>query len=232
MRIIGFHIDGGFSEYVKVPAANLIPLPDGMSVSAAALAEPLGCATRQMRTIGAPDWNEGGGRPKIFIAGCGALGVLTAMLWSERGARVTAADARPDKIRKAAPVLEAFGVRAAPISELGAVEAGFDFAIACCPGGDGFALCVRSLKKGGRMGFFSGVTFPMPDERAFNELHYKEIQLSGAYGCALSDTREAVGVLSGWGGILDALTRTVSLEDAAGVVSRDETEDIFTQIAF
>jgi NADPH:quinone reductase-like Zn-dependent oxidoreductase len=37
-RLIGEHVDGGFAEFVVVPAANLMPMPDGFSFEEAAAA--------------------------------------------------------------------------------------------------------------------------------------------------------------------------------------------------
>jgi L-iditol 2-dehydrogenase len=43
MQIMGFHRDGGFAEYVTVPARSVIPVPEGLSPDAAVFAEPLSC---------------------------------------------------------------------------------------------------------------------------------------------------------------------------------------------
>jgi L-iditol 2-dehydrogenase len=43
MRIMGFHRDGGFADYVIAPLKSLIPLPEGLSDEQAVFAEPLSC---------------------------------------------------------------------------------------------------------------------------------------------------------------------------------------------
>ena len=47
-QAMGYEFDGGFAEYVRVPAialesGNVFKMPDGMSFEAAALSEPLAC---------------------------------------------------------------------------------------------------------------------------------------------------------------------------------------------
>jgi threonine dehydrogenase-like Zn-dependent dehydrogenase len=41
MRIMGFHRDGGFADYVVAPLKSLIPLPEELSDEQAVFAEPL-----------------------------------------------------------------------------------------------------------------------------------------------------------------------------------------------
>ena len=44
MLILGFHENGGLSEYVSVSEQSLIPLPEKLSDDLACMAEPLACA--------------------------------------------------------------------------------------------------------------------------------------------------------------------------------------------
>ena len=43
MRIMGFHRDGGFAEYVAAPLQSLIRVPEGLGDEEAVFAEPLSC---------------------------------------------------------------------------------------------------------------------------------------------------------------------------------------------
>ena len=52
MRIMGFHRDGGFAEYVAVPLQSLIPVPRGLSDEEAVFAEPLSCVGPALVTRG------------------------------------------------------------------------------------------------------------------------------------------------------------------------------------
>jgi L-iditol 2-dehydrogenase len=76
MRIMGFHRDGGFAEFVNAPARSVIPVPNGLEPERAVFAEPLSCCLnaleladlREGQTIGI--WS-GTGRHVAFkgIAG-------------------------------------------------------------------------------------------------------------------------------------------------------------------
>lgn len=190
MQILGFHLDGGFQPWLLLPAQAvrcgvLLPLPDGLPFWKAALAEPLACAVK-MGELLAP--RTGG---SLFIAGAGALGVLTALLWRQWGAgRITLAEPVPQK-RAMAEALGFETVAALPPEEQGRYEA----AIPCCPGGEGFESCLRALGRRGRLGFFSGLVGAGPGAAALNGIHYAEQQVYGSYGCGLSDTKKALALL-------------------------------------
>ena len=80
---IGSRRDGAFAEYVAVPEWNLVPLPDGVSLRAAALMEPLAVALHAADTLSpAPGM-------KLAVVGTGMIGFAAARIAQSRGARVT-----------------------------------------------------------------------------------------------------------------------------------------------
>jgi L-iditol 2-dehydrogenase len=227
MKILGFHVDGGFQEYIKLnkkDETNIIRIPDSITSSEAALSEPLACAVHQKKMFGAGDSR------KVLIVGSGALGVLSAKLWHESGKNeVVITDVNPGKIKIASEI----GLNVYDKDNL-AVNFGreyFDFALVCCPVNDGLKAGIHYLKKGGALGFFSGLTEPAIETRALNEIHYKELKIYGSYGCNLSDTKDALGLLGDFA-IPGDLIKITGLEQVAGILANSETENIFTQIKF
>ena len=83
---LGSRCDGGFAEYVKVPAANLIELPDNVSYEQAAMLEPLSVSMHSIRQCGLstePDDKEK--ELNIIISGMGTIGLFTLMLLKGMG---------------------------------------------------------------------------------------------------------------------------------------------------
>jgi L-iditol 2-dehydrogenase len=78
---IGSRINGGFAEYVAVPASNLIELPDDVSMETGALLEPC--------TVGYHAINRGGGvmGKSVAVFGTGSIGLLTIQIARALGAR-------------------------------------------------------------------------------------------------------------------------------------------------
>ena len=81
---IGDTVDGAFAEYVKVPAANAYPIPDGVSDQQGALIEPLSCAVHGMRRLGPVAGDD------ILVMGAGTMGLLLMQLLNRAGARSVA----------------------------------------------------------------------------------------------------------------------------------------------
>ncbi|MFN2927366.1 galactitol-1-phosphate 5-dehydrogenase [Lachnospiraceae bacterium YH-ros2228] len=85
---LGSRCDGGFAELVRVPAANLIEIPNSVSMEAAAMLEPMSVAMHAIRrTI--PDFGTEGftSDPSIRIAviGLGTIGLLLTSLLCSAG---------------------------------------------------------------------------------------------------------------------------------------------------
>lgn len=97
-RILGEHVAGTFAEYVVVPAANVFPIPEGMSFPAAA-AFPLVYQTAWRMLVGRAAIRAG---ETVLIHGAGG-GVAGAAFEIARlcGARVLVTTSSPEKARRA-----------------------------------------------------------------------------------------------------------------------------------
>ncbi|MFI6697633.1 L-idonate 5-dehydrogenase [Streptomyces sp. NPDC050509] len=74
------HTDGGFSEYRVVRAAQIRPLPDGVTTEHGALAEPLAVALHAVHRAG-----DLRGKT-VLVNGCGPIGALVVAAAKHRGA--------------------------------------------------------------------------------------------------------------------------------------------------
>lgn len=76
---LGSRQNGGFAEYLVVPAWNLIALPENVSFEQAAMLEPMAVAVHAMRRV-APKQNE-----TVAVYGLGTIGMLLTMFLLEAG---------------------------------------------------------------------------------------------------------------------------------------------------
>jgi NADPH2:quinone reductase len=84
---IGDTVDGAFAELVKAPARNAYELPEGTSLRAGALVEPLACAVHGVRRLDPAPGDS------VLIAGAGTMGLLLLQLLRHGGAaNVTVVD--------------------------------------------------------------------------------------------------------------------------------------------
>lgn len=97
---IGDTVDGGFAEFVKLPAANAYVMPEEMSFAAGALVEPVSCAVHALDRL---DYESG---EPVLIYGAGTMGLILAQLLRYAGAgEVSIVDTNEARLRQA----ETFG---------------------------------------------------------------------------------------------------------------------------
>ena len=80
---IGTSADGGFAEYVALPAGGVHPLPAGVGLEAGALTEPLAVAVRAVVERG-----DVRGGERVAVIGPGTIGLLAAQVARTCGAEV------------------------------------------------------------------------------------------------------------------------------------------------
>jgi alcohol dehydrogenase, propanol-preferring len=95
-KITGVTVDGGFAEFMKVPASHAVRIPEGLSAVEAA---PLFCAgVTVYRALKQVRIHPG---QRIAIFGIGGLGHLAVQIARDLGAEITAVDVSWEKLRLA-----------------------------------------------------------------------------------------------------------------------------------
>ena len=191
---IGHGRDGGFAEYVALPASALVRIPEGMPAEQAALlACPAGVA---LNAVNAADIAAG---DTVVVTGAGGgLGVHAVQLAAQRGAQVIAATTSPAKT----PLLESLG--AAPVIEIDADtdlaaivmaltdDAGADVVIDTV-GPPVWPAALRCLGQYGRLalvGDVSGAATPVN----LAELIFRDLRVMGIAGVSRDTLVQAVGL--------------------------------------
>ncbi len=92
LRLIGEHVDGGFAQYVVVPSANAVPIPDTLDVNIAAAASLAGVtAWRALVTRGRVRAGE-----RVLVTGAsGGVSTMAIQIAKARGATVIAVTSTP-----------------------------------------------------------------------------------------------------------------------------------------
>ncbi len=221
MKIIGFHHDGGFAEYLLVPANGVRngcvnKIPPSLSFEEASLAEPLACC------INAQTLCRVCPEDTVAIIGAGPIGHLNAQLARLLGAsEIIVIEKLPQRIEFAEKNNIADVIvdsrESDPVEAIGEEtnNRGVDVVIPACSAPEVPVRGMKMLNKRGRIVFFSGL--PYGHENIFldhNLVHYKEIQIFGAYGCTSGQNREAVRRLSaGRINVQYLITHRISLDE-------------------
>jgi L-iditol 2-dehydrogenase len=213
MRIMGFHRDGGFADLVMAPAQSVIKVPDHLLPDAAVLAEPLSCCLNALELGRVQPGDE------VGIWGAGPAGLLLARAAKAMGA--AAVNIEPDRRRRA------FAQGVARCHE----DQVFDVCVVAVGSARAYREALAHLAPRGILVVFSGL-LPVDDDidLKFNQLHYHEQSLVGAYGCAYRHGVQALQWLAdGTIPVEDMISHRMpltALEDALQLVENRESTKI------
>ncbi len=199
-RALGINTDGGFSEYVRIPAAavaqgNVTRLPDSVSFEEAALNEPLSCAFNGMEQCNIRPGDS------VLIIGAGPIGIMHAMLARLAGAgRVWVHDLSAERLACVKRIDEKLRTvcgdpKETVLSETGGE--GADVVITACPSPAAQSLAVELCAIDGRVNFFGGIPAsaePVPINT--NLVHYRQLTLTGTTRASLSQFRRTLSFLA------------------------------------
>jgi L-iditol 2-dehydrogenase len=224
IKIFGFSIDGGFSEYIVIPSEGVIsnivnPFPKSISFQEAALAEPLACCLNGQEIIGIKPGD------KVLIIGAGPIGCLHALLARSNGAdKVIMADFLKERVKYAAEtgadcLIELNSDSLEILKKIVLEEAGennVDVILIACSTEISWHNLVDLLAPRGRICLFSSFKKEQKilDRQVLNQLHYKEAVLAGAYGNTSKQNSLAVNlIVSGRIKVNWLITKQISLEE-------------------
>ncbi|WAU80676.1 L-idonate 5-dehydrogenase [Streptomyces sp. Qhu-G9] len=168
------HVQGGFAAQVVVPAGQLRPLPAGLPLRRAALAEPLSVALHAVRRAG-----DIAGK-HVLVTGAGPIGCLVVAAAKAAGAaRVTVTDLLPRALEYAVAAGADAAVRAdVPSSPDWPAEV--DAAVEASGVAAGLDTCLRLVRRGGVV-VQLGMLPPGQSLFAGNLVVSREIELRGAF---------------------------------------------------
>lgn len=214
MSILGFHKNGGLAGYAIVPESSLIDVPEGLSGDIACLAEPLSCTLNALKMA---DIMEG---QSVLIFGAGPVGLLMAMAVKYRGANPFISEINDEKLERSRNFRKIVGISIVD----GFTSLGFDVAINAAPSPDTFPEGIKKIRSGGCFCIFSGL---IPGKvvqtseflKAINEIHYRQLRVTGAYGCTREQIRLSLDMLNKYQGVVKLLIeRYINLEDVTEVL--------------
>jgi len=189
--MVGMTRPGAFAEFMSIPAASLIAMPQDMSSRAAALTEPAATAWHAinltMRALARPIHEC-----RVLVIGGGAIGMLSALMLRQLGVdRVSLAELNP--LRRDAVARHAgcavVDPRATPLA-----ESSFDVVIDAVGAKATRTQALAAIKPGGVV-MHVGLQ-DWASEIDMRKLTLAEITLLGTYTYTTADLRATVDALS------------------------------------
>lgn len=191
-KILGEHVTGGSAEFVRVPAVNVLPIPDDFPFEQAAAA-PLVFLTAWRALISRARLRAG---EDVLILGAGA-GVSTAAIQiaKKAGARVFVTSSSDEKLQKAkqigADVLinyktQEWDREVFKLTNKRGVDVVFESV-----GAATWLKSIRSLGRGGRMVVIGATSGANPQEE-IGYIFWKQIEIIGSTMSSQSEFREVM----------------------------------------
>lgn len=195
----GITMDGGFEEFMRVPAAaiergNLMHIPDALSFEEAAILEPMSCCLHGQRKV---DLQPG---DVVVVVGAGPIGCFHTLLAKQQGVKtVIVSNTRQPRLEIARRMGADVTIN---ISEKDLREEvqrltggeGADVVITCVSKPEVIAGATDLVGRLGRINVFSGLGDQARPAIDVNALHYHEQTITGTTGSRVRDYADVLAM--------------------------------------
>jgi len=184
-RGIGVNEQGAFAEYLRLPAFNVVPLPETIADDIGAILDPLGNAVHTALSFDLVGED-------VLITGAGPIGIMAAAVARHVGARhVVVTDLNPDRLALAGKVADVTAVDAAGanladvIAGLG-MSQGFDVGLEMSGSQAALDQMVEAMVMGGRIAMLGIPPGKSPVD--WSRIVFKALTIKGVYGREIFET--------------------------------------------
>jgi len=184
-RGIGVNEPGAFAEYLRLPAFNVVPLPDSIDDEIGAILDPLGNAVHTALSFDLVGED-------VLVTGAGPIGIMAAAVARHVGARhVVITDINPARLDLAARVADVVAVNVAQedlravMTRLNIVQ-GFDIGMEMSGSQAGLDQMIDALVMGGRIAMLGIPPGKSPVD--WSRIVFKAITIKGVYGREIFET--------------------------------------------
>ncbi|NTS33792.1 L-threonine 3-dehydrogenase [Phyllobacterium sp. BT25] len=182
---VGVHRPGSFGEYLCIPEANVVPIPDDVPDEIAAIFDPFGNAVHTALSFDLVGED-------VLVTGAGPIGIMGALVAKRSGARkVVITDINPSRLALAQKlgidyVVDASKQNLADVMrEIGMTE-GFDVGLEMSGAAPAFRDMIDKMNNGGKIAIL-GIA-PTGFEIDWNKVIFKMLNLKGIYGREMFET--------------------------------------------
>ncbi|UOA33560.1 L-threonine 3-dehydrogenase [Sulfitobacter sp. DSM 110093] len=184
-RGIGVNEQGAFAQYLKLPAFNVVPLPDEIPDDIGAILDPLGNAVHTALSFDLVGED-------VLITGAGPIGIMAAAVARHVGARhVVITDVNPARLALAEKVADVVTVNVAEENLAEVIprlkmKQGFDVGLEMSGNQQALDQMVEAMTMGGRIAMLGIPPGKSPVD--WSRIVFKAITIKGVYGREIFET--------------------------------------------
>ena len=227
---VGHGVNGGFAEYIRLPATSITPLPADLDLTGASLiACPIGVCVRAAKSVA----QISAGETALVTGAGGGLGVHAVQVAGALGAQVFAATSSPEKLDSLDRLAPGGSILGGELdfSELVLAfteDQGADVVIDTV-GSATFRSAIRSLSQYGRMVLLGEIE---GNRTMLNltDIMFRDAAIYGSTGASRPDIETAIAMVAS-GTVEPVVHAAMPLEDAAEAVRQVTSRQVTGRIA-
>lgn len=237
LKTLGFQYDGGFAEYMEVPAQailmnNVNPVADNVSDEEAALAEPIACV------LNAHEYLKVQKGDYVAVFGAGFIGCMHAELALANGAEkvimVEISKSRSEDALRLVPGIHMIDSSTEDLfEEVARITGGrgVDVAITANSVGVVQQSAIKIAAKRGRISLFGGLPGESTGFIDSNAIHYRELSVFGVHASTPDQNKKVLAMIaSGQIDVKKYITRIYPLEEIASAFTAIQKESIMKAV--
>ena len=210
-RGVGVNEPGAFAQYLRLPAFNVVPLPDAIDDEIGAILDPLGNAVHTALSFDLVGED-------VLVTGAGPIGIMAAAVARHVGARhVVITDVNPARLELAAKVADVTTVNVATenlrdvMARLKMAQ-GFDVGLEMSGNQAAMDQMIDALVMGGRIALLGIPPGKSPVD--WSRIVFKAITIKGVYGREIFETwYKMIAMLENGLNIRDVITHRMRIDD-------------------
>jgi len=208
---VGVNRPGSFAQYLCIPEANIVPIPDDIPDEIAAIFDPFGNAVHTALSFDLVGED-------VLVTGAGPIGIMAALVAQRVGARkVVITDISPYRVALAKRLGVQTVVNAAEekladvMARLGMTE-GFDVGLEMSGSAPAMRDMIETMNNGGKIALL-GIA---PTEFAvdWNKIIFKMLNIKGIYGREMFETwYKMIALVQSGLDLSDLITHRIDIDD-------------------
>jgi L-iditol 2-dehydrogenase len=237
LATIGFQFDGGFAEYMEVPAiafdrGNVYRTVEGVPDEEAALAEPIACVINGQEFLRIEPGDS------VAIFGSGFIGCMHAEIALMKGANPvimiepnrTRAEAAHELIPFSSLIVSSAVDLHAEVMRLTGGR-GVDVIVTACPVGQAQKDALSVAAKRGRISLFGGLATETTGFLDSNLIHYNELSIHGVHASTPRQNQQAMSwIRDGRLNVRKYITRIYSIETIEIAFKDLQSQSVFKAV--
>ena len=208
---VGVHRPGSFAEYIAIPEANVVPVPEDIPDEVAAIFDPFGNAVHTALSFDLVGED-------VLVTGAGPIGIMGALVAQKVGARkVVITDINPYRLDLARRmgvqhVVDVSKQQLSDVMDTIGMTEGFDVGLEMSGASAAMQQMISRMNTGGKLALLGIAPTEFPVD--WNTVIFKMLNIKGIYGREMFETwYKMIALVQSGLDVSGLITHRISIDD-------------------